>query len=937
MTTARFVAVRRPVLALLMFALVCPATAATAQEAVSAAGTFHFWSHGADFTLHAPPFPFPQEWSGVFGASVPMAVPFFDVSNFVMWLYANEAGSVHVSAKTANRTEVPPATVGDPRSRDFDTELNWKKTFTKDSAASRPRFTINVSFLNVVLADNNWPPDPNFYPDRPEASFEMSIFLHRDDPPPGTPEIERTANEFFAFVYLSPLQYHEGCRFMTSSPASRRDIWLCESGLDRGVAYSDLDSPLRIDPRSNMGTGDFAAVIVVSAPYSGTIDLSKLSVGERYTVEYILRAKAVHLAFEGRDSFDFAEASLGDPLDVDSGLVLESTDTPADDQKPVRLCDGDADTLRYQDRGDGTVTDTYTGLMWMRCPAGYTLDESGTSGDMADDRCVRAGEAEWSWQAALQHAASETAAGHADWRLPNVKELDSIVELGCRFPAIEVGPFPDTPASLFWSSTPGRLGDEAMGVGFLDGRILAGKKASLARVRLVRTDPRRPVLPLPALRVGRPAPVVEGDSGGTAMVFPVALDRPASTDVTLHYRTADDLARAGEDYQGVSGTLVIPAGSRTTQVGVPILGDAVGEPDETLLLIIEDVSPNARLALSGNQGVILDDEPVVDVEPGDVYEGDSGSADLAFVVRLSEPSLADTTFDYATLHGTAGDGDYGPAAGTLTIPAGQTFVLVHVDVTGDTAVEGDEHLSLSLANVSANAKLGEATARGFIVEDDLVTMRALNDTGFGRCADGFLFVDCPQTEYPVQDGDVVRPFSFTKLDAAGVPLVNQSDPYTVSPWTCVRDNATGLTWEVKPDDGGLRDRDWTYTWYNSTGRNDGGHPGVANGGVCLDGSNCDTEKFVSAVNAAGLCGHADWRLPDREELRSLQLTQNNNVRYLGDPAYFPEPILTGFGTRPKWTSTPTVDGETAWRVYTVGASKSVKTARSAVRLVRGGN
>jgi hypothetical protein len=920
----------------LLLALVFLATAsATAREAVSAAGTFHFWSHGGDFTRPAPPFPFPLEASGVFGAFVPMSVGYYDADN-VMWLYANETGRVRAQAQTWKLTDIPPAPGVDPTVRKFETVLQWKKTFTKDSAATTARFTINRSRLTVIIRERSLPSDGSF-PDYPDATFEMQIFLHRNNPPPDTPVAERSVNEFFAYIHLSPLKYHDGCVYQTSSVSAPRDIWLCEEGLDRGVVASEEDSPLRMFRISPGAAGQTEVITVMSDPYEGTLDLSKVTDGEEYTVEYILRAKAADVGADGNDSLGGALAFIGDPLDVDSGLSLDTTGTPADDdEKPVRLCDIDADTLRYENRGEGTVTDTYTGLMWQRCPAGYTLDERGTPGGMEDDRCVPASITEWTWQAALQHAAGETTAGHSDWRLPNVKELDAIVELGCRFPAIEIGPFPDTPASLFWSSTPGRLGDEAMGVDFLEGRIEPGKKAALASVRLVRTG-RPPVVPLPALHVGRPAPVREGDSGGAAMAFPVALDRPASTDVTLHYRTADDLARAGEDYQGVSGTLVIPAGTRTTQVAVPILGDAVGEPDETLLLAIDGVSPNARVAVAGNLGVIVDDEPVVDVEPGDVYEGDSGSADLAFVVRLSKPSLADTTFDYATLHGTAGDGDYEPAEGTLTIPAGQTLVLVHVEVTGDTAVEGDEDLSLSLANVSMNAKLGEATARGFIVEDDIPSMHALNDTGFGRCADGFLFVDCPQVEYPVQDGDVVRPSSFTKLDAAGVPLANQSDPYTLSPWTCVRDNVTGLTWEVKPDDGGLRDRDWTYSWYNSTGRNDGGNAGLANGGICLAGAGCDTEKFVEAVNAAGLCGHADWRLPDREELRTLQLTQNNNVRYLGDPAYFPEPTLTGFGTRPKWTSTPTLDGETAWQMYTVGASKSFKRGRSPVRLVRGGN
>lgn len=133
---------------------------------------------------------------------------------------------------------------------------------------------------------------------------------------------------------------------------------------------------------------------------------------------------------------------------------------------------------------------------------------------------------------------------------------------------------------------------------------------------------------------------VEGDSGETDMLFPVALDRPALTDVTMHYQTVDDLAHAGEDYQNTSGTLVIAAGSTTAQVNVPVIGDTIGEADETFYLALDNVSTNARLVVSTSLGTIADDEPVVELAHSgvDVHEGESGNADLAFAVGLSKPS-----------------------------------------------------------------------------------------------------------------------------------------------------------------------------------------------------------------------------------------------------------------------------------------------------------
>ena len=83
----------------------------------------------------------------------------------------------------------------------------------------------------------------------------------------------------------------------------------------------------------------------------------------------------------------------------------------------VRYVRGNADygINDFTDNGDGTVTDAATGLMW-----------SGVdSGDVALSLGV---DAAMSWQEALQFAENSTYAGYDDWRLPNAKELQSIVD-----------------------------------------------------------------------------------------------------------------------------------------------------------------------------------------------------------------------------------------------------------------------------------------------------------------------------------------------------------------------------------------------------------------------------------------------------------------------------------------------------------------------------
>ena len=129
-----------------------------------------------------------------------------------------------------------------------------------------------------------------------------------------------------------------------------------------------------------------------------------------------------------------------------------------------------APASRYVLHGDGTATDTRTGLRWQRCPVGFELDDSGTPDLIADDHCIASGTTSFNWQGALQAAVDLNAAGGLagfdDWRVPNVKELASIVEYRCFDPAINDAIFPDTQPGFFWSSTPAWRIDSALGIEF---------------------------------------------------------------------------------------------------------------------------------------------------------------------------------------------------------------------------------------------------------------------------------------------------------------------------------------------------------------------------------------------------------------------------------------------------------------------------------------
>ncbi len=244
-------------------------------------------------------------------------------------------------------------------------------------------------------------------------------------------------------------------------------------------------------------------------------------------------------------------------------------------------------------------------------------------------------------------------------------------------------------------------------------------------------------------------------------------------------------------------------------------------------------------------------------------------------------------------------------------------------------------------------------------------------------------------------GQLFPATGYTKMANDGTILADQTQAWDENgseaegtQWSCVRDNETGLYWEVKTNDEGLRDRDWEYTWYDTNPLTNGGDWGIGDTGEgtttgyetftgmqsgsdeCFDRARCDTEKYIEDVNATQLCGFDDWRLPtgdgeqdgvaSAQELQSLLNCQgfsngNNEEQAssdceqanapLIDIDYFPNsnreslPFLYEVNPDFYWTSTASASARSALSVLFLRGydTTSTKNSPQFVRLVRANN
>jgi hypothetical protein len=293
-----------------------------------------------------------------------------------------------------------------------------------------------------------------------------------------------------------------------------------------------------------------------------------------------------------------------------------------------------------------------------------------------------------------------------------------------------------------------------------------------------------------------PANTAEGGSGTTPVVFTVTRvgDTGGSGSVTWALSASAGLTTAdfvgNQDALGTnsglpSGTVTFAAGETSKTITLNVQGDLTLESDETLQVVLgTPVNGTIQPGDGSKSTTLLTDDDNFSISTATTTRAE-GNTDSTVTYTVNRTGSLDGARDLTwTISGTNGfatgtDLAAGQAStGTVSFADGQTSATIVVNIKGDSTVESDETMTVTLSNAPANSNIVTAAASTVLTNDDagLTITPLLADKNEGNSA----YVDYTFTVSRSGNGSQVSTVNWA-VDAGIANAVNGTDFYSSQP------------------------------------------------------------------------------------------------------------------------------------------------------------
>ena len=232
------------------------------------------------------------------------------------------------------------------------------------------------------------------------------------------------------------------------------------------------------------------------------------------------------------------------------------------------------------------------------------------------------------------------------------------------------------------------------------------------------------------------------EGAGSVLVTILRTGTNLAGNVSVSYATGNGSALSGSDYVATVDTVTFDAGETTKRVRIPILQDALVEPNETFTFTLGAPTGGARPGEPSSATITIKDDDV----PSRIKLGASsyrvveGAGNASIMVVRSAALFREVTVHYSTSPaGTnpatpdaseAPDADYGAVEGDITFQPNQTTAFITVPIFQDSAAEGHETFLLTLSEPGPGASVASpSSATVTILDDESVVQFSLKFMG----------------------------------------------------------------------------------------------------------------------------------------------------------------------------------------------------------------